>query len=145
MKQFSAKSIEASHLRRKKYELVRRHNLPEDLLGGSLCRVRRRCGKPNCHCVRGDGHPGSSVTFSHHGRRRVERIPEEWVADIEQAVLATQSYLDALKEVMAINLALLSLTRSQRRSKKSTFRRKSGQKATRKAKKRSPFESIDRS
>jgi len=116
--QFTARGPEASHLRRRKYELVRQFGFPENLVGGSLSPTRRRCGKPNCHCASGRGHLQWSITTSHQGQRRVERVPHEWVEDMERAVLETQAHLDALREVMAINLDLLALTRAQEREKK---------------------------
>lgn len=117
IKQFSAKSVNASRLRQRKYALVRQFGVPENLLGGSLSATRRRCGKANCHCVQGQGHVQWSVTFCRHGSKRVERVPKEWVEQLEQAVLETQRYLDALKEVMAINIELLAQTRAQEQQK----------------------------
>ena len=121
MKHFSAKSPEASRLRQRKYELVRAHSIPESLIGGCLSQTHRRCGKPNCHCAGGRGHSMWSVTFSHAGRRRVERVPHEWVEELEEAVLETQAYLDAIKEVQAINIELLAQTRRQHQQRKSTL------------------------
>ena len=118
MNAFAAKSVEASRLRQRKYELVRRFSLPEGLVGGSLSETHRRCGRSNCHCAQGQGHPLWSITFSRHGQRRVERVPSEWLAEIEQAARQSQAYLDAVKEVMAINLDLLAQARSQLMAKK---------------------------
>ena len=118
MQQFAAKSPEASRLRQRKYALLREFALPEDLVGGCLSQTHRRCGRSNCHCAEGRGHPQWSVTFSHHGERRVERVPDEWRGDLEHAILKTQAYLEAIKEVMAINLELLAQTRSQEQKKK---------------------------
>jgi len=118
IQQFAAKSAQASRLRQRKYELIRRFGLPEDLLGGSLCRTSRRCGRSNCRCATGRGHPLWSITFSRNGKRRVEGVPREWVEDLERVVLSTRAYVDAVREVMAINLELLAQTRQQRRDKK---------------------------
>lgn len=115
---FVAKSPEASRLRKRKYALVRRFGIPEDVIGGCLSKTHRRCGKPNCHCAEGRGHPRWSVTFSNQGERRVERVPEEWVEQLEQTVLRTQEYMQAIKEVMAINVELLSQARNQKRAEK---------------------------
>ena len=122
--QFSARSPEASRLRQRKYELVRQFALPENLVGGALSQTHRRCGRSNCHCVAERGHPLWSVTFSHHGERRVERVPHEWVEELERAVLQTQAYLEAVREVMAINLELLAQTRRQEREEKVRAREK---------------------
>ena len=124
MKAFSAKSPEASQLRVRKYQLVRQYGFPEDAVGGSFGPQLRRCGKPNCHCASGRGHAQWAVTFSRQGKRRVERVPRPWVEDLEQAVLETQTYLDALQEVMAINLELLAMTRAQEQAKKVRLRQK---------------------
>lgn len=124
LKQFAAHSPEASNLRRRKYELVRQFSLPEDLLGGALSPSHRRCGRPNCHCIRGRGHPLWSVTFSRKGKRRVERVPREWVEEIERVTLQTQAYIDAFRELMAINLELLAHTRREEHDRKVRARRK---------------------
>ena len=44
-------SPQASRLRQRKFELVRRFHIPEDLLPGSLSLSHLRCGKPTCHCA----------------------------------------------------------------------------------------------
>jgi hypothetical protein len=118
MSQFAARSPESSQLRRRKYELVRQFSLPENLVGGSLSHTHRRCGRTNCHCAGGKGHPQWSITFSRKGKRRVECVPREWVEDLEAAVLQTQAYLEAVREVMAINLELLAQMRCQEQEKK---------------------------
>jgi hypothetical protein len=115
---FAVKSPEASRLRKRKYALVRRFSIPESVMGGCLSKTHRRCGKPNCHCAEGRGHPRWSVTFSNRGERRVERVPDEWVEQLEQTVLQTQEYLEAIKEVMAINIELLAQARNQKRAQK---------------------------
>lgn len=117
IKYFSAKSVEASLLRQRKYALVRQYSIPENLIGGSLAFTRRRCGKPNCHCREGDGHPQWSITFCQHGRKRVERVPAQWAEQIEKVVFEAQRYLDAVFEVMAINIELLAQSRGQEQKK----------------------------
>ena len=124
MNTLQAKSPEASQLQRRKYELVRKFGLPEDLLGGCLSQTHRRCGKPNCHCVGGPGHTQWSITFSRGGDRRVERVPREWVEELERVARETRTYLGAVQEVMAINLELLAQSRRQDRDKKVRARAK---------------------
>ena len=135
MKTFAAKGPEASRLRQRKYALVREFDLPESLVGGSLSQTHRRCGKGNCHCTEGRGHAMWSLTSSHRGKRRVERVPEEWLEEVGEAVLQTQAYLDALKEVMAINIELLSQTRAQEQQRKVRRRSKNARRVPKSAKK----------
>ncbi len=104
----------ASRLRRRKFELLRRFSLPEDLLPGSLTLSRTRCGKPTCHCARGEGHAAWVLTFMVKGRRRVERIPRPWVEQVQRRVKAGREFQEAVKEVLAVNAQLLVLERQQR-------------------------------
>src|SRR6266536_3010797 len=69
----------AAQLRQRKFTLVRRFQLSEELierlLPGSLSETHRRCGKPTCHCAEGAGHPSWYLTFMVEGKKRVERSP----------------------------------------------------------------------
>ena len=109
------RGAKASRLRQRKFELVRKFNLPDELLPGSLAMTRRKCGKPNCHCASGEGHPIWLLTFSFRGKRRIERIPEEWVEDVQQRVDGGRAFKDAVSEVFAANAELLALWRKQTR------------------------------
>lgn len=105
----------AARLRQRKFALVRRFHVPEDVLPGSLVRSHTRCGKPTCHCAHGDGHPAWSLTFMVDGHKRVERIPQAWVAQVQHQVQAGRAFQEAVREVLAANAQLLALARRQRR------------------------------
>ena len=47
------------------------------------------------------------------GKRRVERIPKQWVDDVRQRVEAGRAFQDALREVLTANAELLVLWRKQ--------------------------------
>ncbi len=109
---------DASRLRQRKALLRRRFQLPrslEGMLPGSLSLSHFRCGKPNCHCAQGEGHPTWSLTYMVQGKRRVLYIPPDWVAAIRQRVETGRAFQDAVREVLAANAELLALTRKQRR------------------------------
>lgn len=103
----------AARLRQRKFSLVRQFQFPEDLLPGSLSLTHRRCGKPTCHCVSGEGHPIWFLTFMAQGKRRVERIPKDWVDEVRRRVEAGRAFQDALREVLTANAELLVLRRKQ--------------------------------
>jgi hypothetical protein len=110
------KGARAARLRQRKFELARRVRLPEavlDLLPGSLSQTARRCGKPTCHCRTGEGHPSWYLTFMANRRKRVERIPAEWVAEVQRRVAAGRAFKEAVAEVFAANAELLVLWRRQ--------------------------------
>ena len=82
------KGPQASRLRQRKFELIRRFHLPEDLLPGSLSLTHRRCGKPTCHCAQQQGHPIWLLTFMRRGQKHVERIPAVWAGFVQRQVQA---------------------------------------------------------
>jgi hypothetical protein len=111
----SPKGRQATRLGRRKRQLLAYVRLPPDGLPGSLAQTHRRCGKASCHCAQGKGHPVWSLTFMLQGRKRVERIPDEWVAWARQRVRSGRKFKEAVGEVFAINAQLLALGRQQQR------------------------------
>jgi len=93
--------------------LLRKLKVPGDALPGSLALTHRRCGKPTCHCATGEGHPVWSLTYMVGGKKRVERIPTEWVEEIQRLVQAGRAFKEAVAEVFAANAELLVLWRRQ--------------------------------
>jgi hypothetical protein len=56
------------------------------------------------------------------GQRRVERIPRDWVEEVERRLAAGREFRDAVREVLAANAELLILARQQRKKKKRKHR-----------------------
>lgn len=106
---------EASRLRRRARLLLARFHLPSDALPGSLAVSHRRCGKPSCHCAKGDGHPFATLTFMAAGKKRVETIPADWLDVVRLRVQAGRKFKDTAAELLTINAELLVLARQQRR------------------------------
>lgn len=109
------KGGEASHLRQRKYRLMERFHIPDDLLPGSVSLQHLRCGKPTCHCAQGAGHPSWSWTFMVDGRKRVEHLPAAAVTEIEKRVAAGREFQQAVKEVLAANAQLWVLEHKRRK------------------------------
>src|SRR5208283_331549 len=112
--EFEPKGPEAARLRQRKFALLRQFPLPQDLLPGSLSVSYTRCGKPTCHCAQGEGHAAWSLTFMAAGKKRVERIPKDWVDDVRRRAAADRDFQDALRQVLTANAELLVLRRQQR-------------------------------
>lgn len=106
---------QAARLRQRKFAVLRALQIPEDGLPGSLALTHRRCGRPTCHCATGQGHPVWSLTYMARGKKRVERIPEDWVEEIRRRVATGRAFKEAVAEVFAANAELLVLWRRQQR------------------------------
>jgi len=107
------KGPQAARWRQRKFQLLNRVSIPSDLLPGSLSVSRTRCGKPSCHCAEGQGHEAWTFTFMSHGKRRVERIPKEWIEEVRRRVEAGHQLQDAVREILTANAELLILARQQ--------------------------------
>jgi hypothetical protein len=108
------KGPQAARLRQRKFELLRRFPIPPHLLPGSLSLTYRRCGRPTCHCASDKkGHPIWFLTFMARGKKRVERVPAEWVEEVQRLVDAGREFKQAVAEVFAANAQLLILWRQQ--------------------------------
>jgi hypothetical protein len=121
-KWYDAKGESAARLRQRKHALLRRFRdqIPPDALPGSLSLTHRRCGKPSCHCAKGEGHPMWSLTFMVEGKKQVEPIPDEWVEQIRPLVEQGREFKEAVAEVFAANAQLLALGHRQAAKKRST-------------------------
>jgi hypothetical protein len=109
------KGPEAARLRKRKFDRLRGLKLPPDGLPGSLTLNPTKCGKRNCRCAQGEGHPSWVLTFTVEGKRRVERVPREWVEEVRRRVEEGRAFKDAVAEIFAANAELLVLARRQRR------------------------------
>src|SRR2546422_5955097 len=105
-------------LRQRKFQIPHRFPIPPDVLPGTLTRSFTRCGNPRCHCARDKGHEAWTLTFMVQGQRRTERIPRDWVEEVERRVAAGREFQDAVREVLAANAQLLVLARRQRKKKR---------------------------
>lgn len=107
------KGIIANGLRLRKRRLLVDLKIPPDGLPGSLALTHRRCGKPSCRCAGGQGHPVWSLTFMVQGKKRVERVPDEWVETVRERVEAGRQFKEAVAEIFAANAQLLALWRNE--------------------------------
>lgn len=106
----------AARLRQRKFQLLARFPIPDDLLPGALTETHSRCGKSTCHCAdpKDPGHSAWTLTFMAQGKRRVERIPKDWAETVAARVRAGREFQDALREVLTANAELLVLARKQK-------------------------------
>jgi hypothetical protein len=72
------------------------------LLRGSLTLRRHTCGKPSCHCARGEPHESLYLVQRRNGKLRQLFIPKTWESRVRQALdhfQELQALLDQLSEL----------------------------------------------
>ena len=92
-------------LHQERRRLIRLLTQDHELAVGSVSAVRRKCGKPNCHCAHGLGHPQTLFLFrGEDGKRHCKLIRQ---ADAKRISLAGDRYREfreGLRQLRAINL-----------------------------------------
>jgi len=68
-------------------------------LRGTLSERSGKCGKPNCHCADGKGHPSLYLVQSQAGKVRQLCVPKALQDPVRQAVAEYQEILRLLGEV----------------------------------------------
>ena len=69
------------------------------LLRGTLSARPGRCGKPNCHCARGELHASLYLVQSREGKLRQICVPKAWEERIRQAVQNHQEIQTLIEEL----------------------------------------------
>ena len=81
----------------------------EPLLPGSLYTLRRRCGKPNCHCAQGELHASTVLSYRGQGRpQNITPLPEQ-LADVRQLTDAYRRFRQARTQLLRLQRQLLTL------------------------------------
>lgn len=67
---------------------------PHLFLRGSLITLKRKCGKPTCHCAKGKPHTSPALSFSLKGKTKILTLCS---ADVPEVRAALRRYRDALQ------------------------------------------------
>ena len=91
----------------------------EPIMPGSIYELRRKCGKPSCHCANGtESHSCTVISWTSRGRKRLRTIPEEQQGRLAELTRRYQLFRTArtrLVELHAQMLAIISKLEAARR------------------------------
>lgn len=88
---------------------LRRLQRSEPMVQGSFYLLRRKCGKPNCRCARGQLHPAYVLTRSEAGKDRLYPVPREQRAEVRKRAAEYRRYQRARAVLVKRHLRLLAL------------------------------------
>lgn len=93
-------------LHQERRRLLRRLKREHELAIGTVSVVNRKCGNPNCHCVKGLGHPQTLFLFKDEkeGRRRCKLVRRLDEARMLQAGERYREFRNDIKRLRAIDL-----------------------------------------
>jgi hypothetical protein len=81
----------------------------EPLLPGSVYTLRRRCGKPNCRCARGELHASTVLSYRGEGRPRNISLPPEQLREVRELTEDYRAFRKARTRVVRLVDQLLDL------------------------------------
>ena len=88
---------------------LRRLQRSEAMVQGSFYLLRRKCGKPNCHCAAGQLHASYVLTRSEAGKDRLYSVPKEQRAEVRKHAAEYRRYQRARAVLVKRHLRLLAL------------------------------------
>lgn len=101
------KSFSTEHLQARRQELLNSLPSVDKVLRGSLITRYVKCGKPNCRCATGQGHPSLYLSSLHEGKTRLVYVPASWEPWVQERLANFHRAQDILEELTEINLELL--------------------------------------
>jgi len=81
----------------------------QPMVKGSVYRMQRKCGKPNCGCAAGDGHDSMMLSWSEGGRTRLRSIPEEKLNELKRLTETYQRFRKARARLVKIHKSMLDV------------------------------------
>lgn len=94
---------------------TRRARRSQFMVRGALFTLRRRCGKPSCHCATESGHESPALAYPEGGRTKTMTLS---AADVDEVRAALERYNAARAELDAsadAGVAVLRARLAQRR------------------------------
>ena len=88
---------------------LRRLQRAEPMVQGSFYLLRRKCGKPNCHCAAGQPHATYVLTRSEQGKDRLYTVPKDQRAQVRQQAAEYRRYQRARAVLGKRHAQLLTL------------------------------------
>jgi len=80
------------------------------MVRGALFTLRRRCGKPSCHCANEAGHESPALAYPEGGRTKTMTLA---AADVDEVRAALERYNAARAELDAAADAGVALVRAR--------------------------------
>jgi hypothetical protein len=105
--------------------LIRRHLLARlkelrplsPVLAASLVLVRRRCGRPGCHCQDAQGHPTHYLTCKQQGKTRTVYVPQDLLKEVQSWIAEHQRLKTLTQRISQLALAQVQTHVTERRRK----------------------------
>jgi CRISPR/Cas system-associated exonuclease Cas4 (RecB family) len=87
------------------------------VLAASLVVIAKHCGRPGCHCQRGEKHRGHYLTYKEQGKTRTVYVPLELVEEVKRWIKEHRRIKTLIQELSVLSLAQVRTHVRARRSR----------------------------
>jgi DNA-binding transcriptional regulator LsrR (DeoR family) len=87
-------------------------------LAASLVSVRRRCGKPGCHCASGEKHLAHQLTYKVRGKTHTLYVPVDFTEEVRSWIDEHRRLKRLLQEISQLTLALVRSHAQERKRRR---------------------------
>ena len=108
-------------IRRMRDARLRKLAAQRPVLGGSLVRIAKHCGRPGCHCQSGEKHVGWYLTRPVNGKTQTTYVPQELRPEVQGWIQEHRRLKQLVSEISELNRALIRayVTERKRRGTRS--------------------------
>ena len=108
-------------IRRMRDARVRQLVAARPVLGGSVVRIAKHCGRPGCHCQTGEKHVGWYLTRPVKGKTQTTYVPQEMLEEVQGWIQEHRRLKKLMAEIAELNRALIRtyVTERKRRGTRS--------------------------
>ena len=96
-----------TNIRRMLDSRVQQMTARKPLLAASLVAFERHCGKPGCHCARGEKHHGHQLTYKVGGKTRTVYVPVDLTEEVRAWIDEYRRLKCLIQEISQLTLALV--------------------------------------
>ena len=96
-------------IRRMRDGRLRKLTARRPVLGGSLVRIAKHCGRPGCHCHKGEKHVGWYLTRPVNGKTQTTYVPREMLEEVQGWIQEHRRLKTLMAELSELNRALIRL------------------------------------
>jgi len=92
-------------IRRMSEGRVRQLQARGPVLAASLVTIAKHCGRPGCHCQRGEKHRGQYLTYKEKGKTRTVYVPVDLVEEVKRWIAEHRRIKTLIQELSALSVA----------------------------------------
>lgn len=75
------------------------------VLAASLVKIKKHCGRPGCHCQRGEKHVGNYVTYKEKGKTRTVYVPLDLLEEVKAWIAEHRRVKRLSQEISQLSIA----------------------------------------